>query len=94
MGCTSKWSKLEHTSKCSTMEYATISSTMEHSTKFSSWSATIKCSANQLFWNNTNKSSLRIYSWKSRWKSTEYSTKLFGRCKYRFFTKGPPITIN
>ncbi|WZY98848.1 hypothetical protein YC2023_071177 [Brassica napus] len=81
MGCTSKWSKLEHTSKCSTMESATISSTMKHSTKFSSWSATIKFSSSRFFWNNTNKCSLQIYSWKSRWKSAEYSSKLFRRCK-------------
>ncbi|CAF2085483.1 unnamed protein product [Brassica napus] len=60
-------------------------------TKRSTMGCTSKC---RFFWNNTNKCSLQIYSWKSRWKSAEYSSKLFRRCKYRFFTKEEPNEVN
>ncbi|CAN7022087.1 unnamed protein product [Brassica rapa subsp. trilocularis] len=60
-------------------------------TKRSTMGCTSKC---RFFWNNTNKCSLRIDSWKSRWKSAEYSSKLFRRCKYRFFTNEEPNEEN
>ncbi|CAF1710682.1 BnaC03g62720D [Brassica napus] len=65
LGCTTDYTTMGYTSKCATLGNTTKYATLGNTTKCSILGDITKRStmgSNRLFWNNTNKCSLRIYN--------------------------------